>query len=73
MVASQIGAGVTEGFLSHFSNHWVVLLGSVMEIVTDHSVAFPIWTFGKDYENVTVATVPLFAANYYGAIVARLA
>ena len=72
MCASQISAGVTTGFLSHFSNHWVVLIGSVMEMITDHSVAFPIWSFGQDFENVTVATVPLFADNYYGAIVARM-
>src|SRR6185503_2795182 len=70
MCASQIGAAVTGGFLSHFSNHWVVLISDVLEIVDDHSVAFPIWTFGQDYPDVRVATVPLFADNYYGAIVA---
>jgi hypothetical protein len=44
-----------------------------MEIVTDHSVSFPIWTFGRDYPDVRVATVPIFADNYYGAIVATMA
>jgi hypothetical protein len=72
MCASQIGAAVTGGFLSHFSNHWVVLISDVLEIVDDHSVAFPIWTFGQDYPDVRVATVPLFADNYYGAIVATM-
>lgn len=72
MVVDQIGISVTEGFLSHFSNHWVVLLANVMEIVTDHTVAFPIWSFGQDFEHCSVASVPLFADNYYGAIVAKM-
>jgi len=72
MVADQIRIGVAEGFLSHFSNHWVVLIGDVMELIDTHRVAFPIWTFGRDFENCQAPTVQQFADNYYGAIVARL-
>ena len=72
MVASQIGIAVSDAFLAHFSNHWVVMIGNVMERVDTHRVAFPIWTFGRDFEACEVATVPLFADNYYGAIVARM-
>ena len=72
MVLDQIGISASEGFLSHFSNHWVVLLANVMEIVTDHTVAFPIWSFAEDFENCTVANTSLFADNYYGAIVAKM-
>jgi N-acetylmuramoyl-L-alanine amidase len=72
MVADQIGIAVSGAFLAHFSNHWVVMVGNVMEKIDTHRVAFPIWTFGRDFEDCEVATVPLFADNYYGAIVARM-
>jgi hypothetical protein len=72
MIAASLGQHATGGFLSHFSNHWVVLIGSVVENVMDHTVAFPIWTWGEDQETCTVADVETFASNYYGAIVARM-
>jgi hypothetical protein len=72
MVSNTIGIGVAEGFLSHFSNHWVVLLADVVRNIKDGTVAFPIWSFGQNFEECTVANVSLFAANYYGAIVAKL-
>jgi hypothetical protein len=72
MIADQIGISVSGAFLSHFSNHWVVMIGNVMELVDTHRVAFPIWTFGRDFEDCQAPTVQLFADNYYGAIVARM-
>jgi hypothetical protein len=72
MCASQLNMAVTSGFLSHFSNHWVVLIGGVMQRPGDHQVAFPIWSFARDFPDIRVATVPIFADNYYGAIVARM-
>lgn len=72
MVADQIDISQTSGFLSHFSNHWVVLLGGVSQNVVDHSVSFPIWSFGRDFEDCTVSDVQTFADNFYGAIVAKL-
>jgi hypothetical protein len=75
MVSDRVtGIGIASDptFLSHFSNHWVVLIGQVQENVVDHTVQFPIWSFGRDF-NTTVKDVDTFARNYYGAIVARLA
>jgi hypothetical protein len=72
MVSDQIGISVASGFLSHFSNHWVVRIGNVMEIVTTHKVQYPIWTFGEDFPDCQAPTVQQFSDSYYGAIVARL-
>ncbi|HKE18652.1 MAG TPA: papain-like cysteine protease family protein [Kofleriaceae bacterium] len=71
MVASQIGAGVTEGFLSHFSNHYVVLNAPIVTNIQSGQVMFNIWTFAADKETL-VANTSIFADNYYGAIVARM-
>ena len=71
MVASQIGAGRDDGFLGHFSNHYVVLNAGVVSDVRTGEVLFNIWSFGQDFET-RVANVQLFADNYYGAIVCQM-
>lgn len=72
MVAKRIGAGLAAGFLDYFPNHWVVLRGPVMQIVTSKRVSFAIWSFGRDWPDLDVCDVETFASNFYGAIVGRM-
>lgn len=67
-----IRAATSKGFLASFPNHWVLLLGPVMQIVTTRRVAFAIWSFGRDWEGLEVSDVQTFADNYYGSIVGQM-
>jgi hypothetical protein len=68
----QIHAATTKGFLASFPNHWVVLIGPVMQLLTNKRVSFAIWSFGRDWEGLEVSDVQTFADNYYGAIVGQM-
>jgi hypothetical protein len=67
-----LGAATTKGFLSCFPNHWVLLIGPVIQLVTTKRVTFACWSFGRDWESLEVSDVQTFANNYYGAIVAQM-
>lgn len=67
-----IRAATSRGFLASFPNHWVLLIGPVMQIVTTKRVAFAIWSFGRDWEGLEVSDVETFANNYYGSIVGQM-
>jgi len=68
----ELKVAATRGFLSFFPNHWVVLNGPVMQLVTNKRVSFPIWSFGRDWDDLEVSDVETFAYNYYGAIVGQM-
>jgi hypothetical protein len=67
-----IHAAVSKGFLSSFPNHWVLLIGPVVQLVTTKRVTLAIWSFGRDWEGLEVSDVQTFANNYYGAIVGQM-
>ncbi len=58
-----------EFVLSAFPNHFVVLRSRITQPSADE-VEFSCWTWGDDNVHVRIAS-DTFAANYYGAVIAR--
>jgi hypothetical protein len=56
--------------LTEFPDHWVVLIGEVMQDVTKDAVFFNIWTWGE--QQILEVPTAAFVDNYYGAVIATL-
>lgn len=56
--------------MTEFPNHWVIVVGEVVQDVQQGFVYFNIWTWGQQH----IMQVPqsAFVDNYYGAIIATL-
>jgi hypothetical protein len=56
--------------LSQFPNHFVVLLGDVVQNIQTRAVQLTVWTWGE--VQTLVVSQDDFVNNYYGAVVARI-
>jgi hypothetical protein len=59
-----------DWLMSQFPNHYVVLLGEIVQDVKTQNVKLTVWSWGD--VKPLVVTQDDFVANYYGAVIARL-
>ncbi|MGH7125026.1 MAG: hypothetical protein ACREFI_11685 [Stellaceae bacterium] len=60
----------TDWLTSQFPNHFVVLLGDVVQDLQSKSIRLTVWSWG-DVKPLVVSQDD-FVSNYYGAVIARL-
>lgn len=60
----------TNWLMSQFPNHFVVLLGDVVQDLQSKSIRLTVWSWG-DVKPLVVSEDD-FVGNYYGAVIARL-
>jgi hypothetical protein len=60
----------TDWLMSQFPNHFVVLLGDIVQDVQTSNIGLTVWSWG-DVKPLVVSQDD-FVKNYYGAVIARL-
>lgn len=60
----------TDWLMSQFPNHFVALLGEVVQDLQTHNITLTVWSWGS--VKPLVVSQDDFVANYYGAVIAKL-